>query len=113
MATELSRRTLVCAMGVTAAGSLLPGSVAANVGVPEAAAAGRSFNRLQSASPEATPSLLDGLGLREIEVVVTSEGVAMPSSSVAGPTREQTTVRQHPALRCRGFCGQGNCLLLR
>jgi hypothetical protein len=72
-------------MGVTAAGSLLPGSVAANVGVPEAAAAGRSFNRLQSASPEATPSLLDGLGLPEIEVVVTSEGVAMPSSSVAGP----------------------------
>ncbi len=40
---------------------------------------------VQDASPEATPSLLDTIGLPVVELVVTREGITMPATVAAGP----------------------------
>lgn len=45
-----------------------------------------SFVAAQDASPEAESSLLAGLGLPVLEMIVTSDGIAMPAEIAAGPT---------------------------
>lgn len=80
MSESLNRRTLVRAVGAMLAAGVLPAKVVASGG---ALAPGAAWS--QDASPAASPSLLDTLGLPVVELVVTREGITLPATVAAGP----------------------------